>query len=176
MARNWPSTRSSSPMPVALKDEDVLHRDDVAFHADDLGDAHHLAGAVAEAVTWMTRLIALAICSRVAFSGRSRPAIEIIVLETAERVTRRVGVDRGQRSLVAGVHRLEHVHRLGAAHLAHDDPVGAHAERVYEKQALRHFAAALDVGRASLEPDHVRLVQLQFRRVLDGDDPVGRPG
>ncbi len=34
--------------PLALEDEDVLHGDDVAFHADDLGDLHDLAGAVGE--------------------------------------------------------------------------------------------------------------------------------
>ena len=60
----------------------------------------------------------------------------------------RVGVDRGQRAVVAGVHRLEHVERLAAADLADDDPVGAHAQRVAHQVADGDLALALDVRRA----------------------------
>ena len=56
-------------------------------------------------------------------------------LEPVERVARRVGVDGRQRPVVAGVHRLQHVERLGAADLADDDPVGAHAQRVAHEVA-----------------------------------------
>ena len=79
-------------------------------------------------------------------------------LDTRERVARRVRVDRRERAVVAGVHRLEHVERLGAAHLADDDPVGPHAERVADELADRDLALALDVLRARLEPEHVALV------------------
>ena len=41
--------------------------------------------------------------------------------------------------------------------------------------ALRDLALAFDVGRAGLEPHHVRLLQHELGRVLDGDDAlVGR--
>src|SRR6476646_10456816 len=50
--------------------------------------------------------------------------------EPAEGVARVVGVDGGHAPVVAGVHRLEHVERLGPAALADDDPVGPHAQRV----------------------------------------------
>ena len=40
-----------------------------------------------------------------------------------------VGVDGGHRAVVAGVHGLDHVEGLRPAALAHDDPVGPHAER-----------------------------------------------
>ena len=51
-----------------------------------------------------------------------------------------------ERSLVAGVHRLEHVERFAAADLADDDPVGSHPKRVAHQIADRHLASALDVG------------------------------
>jgi hypothetical protein len=50
----------------------------------------------------------------------------------------RVGVERAHGAVVAGVHGLEEVERLRAAHLAHDDPLGPHAQ------------AVLDRGRASV--------------------------
>ena len=74
---------------------------------------------------------------------------------------------------MAGVHRLEHVERLGAADLADDDPVGPHAQRVPDELADRDLAFALDVLRPGLEPEHVLLVELELGRVLDRDDPVG---
>ena len=75
---------------------------------------------------------------------------------------------------MAGVHRLEHVERLAAAHLADDDPVGAHPQGVAHERAQRHLAPALDVRRPALEPDDVRLRQPQLGGVLDGHDPLGR--
>ena len=89
------------------------------------------------------------------------------------RVARRVRVDGRHRALVARVHRLEHVERLGAADLADDDPVGPHAQRVAHELADRDLALALDVLRPRLEPEHVLLVELELGRVLDRDDPVG---
>ena len=56
-------------------------------------------------------------------------------LRSRERVARRVRVERAQRAVVARVHRLEHVQRLGAADLADDDPVRPHAERVADELA-----------------------------------------
>ena len=77
-----------------------------------------------------------------------------------------------QRAVVARVHRLEHVERLGAADLADDDAVGPHAQRVADQLADRDLTLALDVLRARLQPQHVALVQLQLGGVLDGDDAV----
>ena len=93
-------------------------------------------------------------------------------LEPVERVTRRVGVDRRQRPLVTGVHRLEHVQRLGAANLADDDPVGPHAQRVADQLADPDLALALDVRRPRLEPHPVLLLQLQLGRILDRHDAL----
>ena len=79
-------------------------------------------------------------------------------------------MDGGDRTVVAGGHRLQHVEDLGAADLADDDSVGAHPQTVLDQVALRDFAAAFEIGRARLEPHDVRLLQRQFGRILDGND------
>ena len=94
------------------------------------------------------------------------------LLEPLERVARRVGVNRRHRPFVAGVHRLQHVERLFAAALADDDAIRPHAQRVAHEIALANLALALDVGRAGLQAADMRLLQLQFRRVLDGDEAL----
>lgn len=71
---------------------------------------------------------------------------------------------------MAGVHRLEHVQRLAAAALADDHPIGTHAQRVAHEVPDRHLTLAFDVGRATLEPDQVLLLELQLHGVLEGDD------
>ncbi len=88
--------------------------------------------------------------------------------ETASRG--RVGVDRGQRAVVTGVHGLQHVQRFLAADLADHDAVGTHTQAVDQQFALAHRAVAFEVGRTGFETRHVRLLQLQFGRVFDGDD------
>ena len=83
-----------------------------------------------------------------------------------------VGVDRADRAVVTGVHRLQHVEGGRVADLADDDAVGAHAQRVADQVADRHLAAVLDVRRPRLEPQHVLLVERELGGVLDGDDPL----
>jgi hypothetical protein len=70
---------------------------------------------------------------------------------------------------MAGVHRLQHVERLAAAHLADDDAVGPHAQRVAHEVTDRDLSLALHVGRSSLERDHVRFRQPKLGGVLDRD-------
>ena len=73
---------------------------------------------------------------------------------------------------MAGVHGLKHVQRLGSAALADDDAVRPHAQGVAHQVALRDLAEPFEVGRPRLQPDDVRLLQLQFGRVLDGDQAL----
>ena len=73
---------------------------------------------------------------------------------------------------MAGVHGLKHVEGLATTHLAADDPVGTHAERVLHEVADGHLAGALEARRPRLEADDVRLLKLQLGRVLDGDHPL----
>ena len=63
------------------------------------------------------------------------------------------------RPVVAGVHRLQHVQRLGAADLADDDAVGPHAQGVADEVADRDLALALDVRGARFQAQHVALVE-----------------
>ncbi len=72
---------------------------------------------------------------------------------------------------MARVHGLQHVEGLGAAHLAHDDAVGAHAQGVVHQVALQDLAVTRWVWRAGFQADHVFLLQLKFGGVFDGDDP-----
>ncbi len=92
--------------------------------------------------------------------------------ETRESVARRVGVDGGHGAVVARVHGLQHVERFGAARFAHDDAVGPHTQRIDHQIARRDGARAFDVGRARFKAHHVRLLQLQFGGVFDGDDAL----
>ena len=76
------------------------------------------------------------------------------------------------RAVVAGVHRLQQIERLGAAHFADDDAFRAHTQAVAHQIAHMNGAIAFKIGRAGFEPHHVGLLQLQFRRVLAGDHPL----
>ena len=175
--RRSPMTVPSVDDRVELELEDVLQRDHVGLHPLHLGDVGDAAGAVVEALEVddrgraPTRSAGGSPCI-----GRSSPAISTIVSMRASASRGRVGVDGRQRALVAGVHRLEHVERLGAADLADDDPVGPHAQRVADELADRDLAVALDVLRARLEAEDVVLVELELGGVLDRDDPVGVRG
>ena len=51
-------------------------------------------------------------------------------LDPPERVVGALGVDGRERPVVPRGHRLEHVERLAATHLAHDQSVGPHPQRV----------------------------------------------
>ncbi len=63
---------------------------------------------------------------------------------------------------MAGVHGLQQVEGLGSAHLAHDDAVRTHAQAVLDEIAHGDFALPFEVGRTRLEPNHMRLLELQL--------------
>ena len=73
---------------------------------------------------------------------------------------------------MAGVHGLQEVEGFRSAHLADDDALGPHAQAVAHEVAHGDLALALEVRRTRLEPDHVRLLELQLGRVLAGDDAL----
>ena len=120
-----------------------------------------------------TMSTALAIWLRMVLRRHIAGAHQDHVFDPGERVARGVGVHGGHRAVVAGVHRLEHVEGFGAANLANDDPVRTHPQRVAHERALIDLPAPLDIRRPRFERDDVILLELQFGRVLDGDDPFG---
>ena len=165
-----PSVRSHAGL---LELENVLQGNLVAFQADDFRDLDHLATAVAHA-----RLVDDDVNRRGDLladgaDGQFHARHEHHGFEPGDHVARRVGVNGGERTVVAGVHGLEHVQRLGPAALAHDDAVGPHAQGVAHQVPDGDGALALDIGRPRFEPHHMRLVEFQFRGVFDGDDAVG---
>jgi hypothetical protein len=83
-------------------------------------------------------------------------------------------VNRGHRTFVTGVHGLEHVERFTTTTLTDDDPLRTHTQGVFNEVGGSYRPFPSIFGRACFQPDHVILLQLQFSRVLDRDDPFGR--
>ena len=172
VARKRPITRPFSVRPVFSNTKMSCKRDHLALHADHLGDVRDPARAVAEARDLHEQV------DRRGDLLPDGPHPHVGVghahhhLQAAHRVARRVGVDRGQRAVVARVHGLQHVQRLFAAHLAHDDAVRPHTQGVDDQLPDVDGALALQVGRPRFHARHVRLLQLQLGRVFDGDDAL----
>src|SRR5262249_50840136 len=74
--------------------------------------------------------------------------------------------------VVACVHGLKKIERLGTANLADNDALWTHTQAVFDKLAHGNFAASFKVWRPSFETHHMRLLELQFGGVLAGDDAL----
>ncbi len=94
--------------------------------------------------------------------------------EVSEGVLGRLAVHAGH-ARVAGRERPEHRHRLGAAALADEDPVGVHPQRVGDEVLERDCREAVGARRPRLVADAVgeQARQLQLGRGLADDDPFG---
>ena len=160
------------PDPFSVEAEDLLHADHVFFHAGDLGDVDHFAGAVAHARDLHDDRDGRGDL----LANRSFRQIQVghgdHRFQPGQRVARSVGVDRGHRAFVAGVHGLQHVEGFFAANLADDDAVGAHTQAVDQQLPLADRALPFDVGRPGLQAHDVFLRELQFGRVFDGDQAL----
>ncbi|MNC08324.1 hypothetical protein D3C75_559050 [compost metagenome] len=157
---------------MAREGEDFGHGDDLAFHAVDFLHADQATLAVLLAFQLDHHIDGRSDLLTHGLDREGRPGHRHHVLDPPQRIARGVGVDRGQRAVVAGVHRRQHVQRLGAAHFANHNAVGTHPQAVAHQLPLAHLAAPLDVRRPGFQAHHVGLLQLQFGRVLDGDDPL----
>ena len=69
------------------------------------------------------------------------------VFHTRQAFARAVGVERGHRAVVAGVHGRQEVETLLAANFAEDDAVGAHTQSVDDEVADGDRALAFKVRR-----------------------------
>jgi hypothetical protein len=83
-------------------------------------------------------------------------------------------VNRGQRSVVPGIHGLQHVKSFLATHFPDDDPVGAHPQAVDYELSRLNPSLAVRIGGTTFQPDNVSLLQLQFCRVFDDSFPASQ--
>ena len=170
-----PEHRAVRPALVVLEDVEILHLVVArVVERQHLGDRGQLARSIREALAADDEM------HRRRHLGPHRAQRHLDAreqtehLEAAQRIDRRVRVSCGQRAAVAGVHRLQEVEALAAAHFADDDPVRTQAQRGVEQVADVDLALAVLVGGPALERDQVRLTELQLGRVLDGEDPLVR--
>src|SRR6478672_786468 len=98
--------------PGLLEDEPVLHDDHITFHALDLGDVDDLPGPVLEAALLDDEIDRRGDLLADRPQGQVDAGHQHHRLEPREHVARRVGVARRHRTVVAGVHGLEHVQCL----------------------------------------------------------------
>ena len=101
-----------------LEGEDLLHDDDVAFHALDLGDAGDPACAVLEAGLVDDEVDSGGDLLADGPQRQVHTGHEDHRLHAREHVAGAVGVTRRHRAVVAGVHGLEHVEGLAGTDLA----------------------------------------------------------
>ena len=150
----------------------LLGGDDVVLEPHHVGDAGHAPVPGAQARKLHHEVDAARDLAPQGGEGDVSAPRHQHVLEADERVARVVRVQGAHRAGVAGVHRLEHLVRLGAPHLADDDAVGAHAQGIDEEVAHRHLPGSFRADRPGLEADDVGLLELELRRVLDGDEAL----
>ena len=93
--------------------------------------------------------------------------------EPEECVERFVGMTRRQRSVVAGVHRLDECQHLVAAHFADDDAIGSQPQRRTDEVGHRDRCGTVEECRPGLESNDVTMLDGQLRRVLHHDESLG---
>ena len=69
------------------------------------------------------------------------------------------------------IHGLKQIKSLRPAHFAHDNPLGAHTQTVFNQVAHRDRTHTFQIGRAGFQPHHMWLLQLQFGGILAGNNP-----
>jgi hypothetical protein len=102
--------------------------------------------------------------------GRLRMVPHDEIGETAEGLFRRIGVDRSQRTGVAGVEGIEQRSRLDSAHFAQDDPVRSPAESGLQKIVERDVG--LERIGLAFDGQNVRLLDVKLRSIFDDDDAL----
>ncbi len=159
-------------LALDVVEHQVLGDDDVAFHADDLGHMRDATRAVAQAgglddhVDRSDDDLADGLLRQREAAHRDHG------FDAVQAFARAVRVDRAHRAIVAGVHRLQQVEHLGSAHFADDDAFGAHAQAVLDPDRAWSPRPRPRGSAAGFQADDMRLLQLQFGRVLAGDDAL----
>ena len=68
------------------------------------------------------------------------------------------GMHGGERTRVAGNHRLDQIERFAAADFADHDPIGSHSQRVNKQVPNRYTARPIGLGWLSFEVNRMRLI------------------
>src|SRR5947207_4385714 len=92
---------------VFLKDKNVLHADDVFFHAGDFGQVSDSSSSVIKSGNLHDQLDRRSDLPADSFFGQVQISHHRHGLNTSYSVTRAVGVNSGQRTIVTGVHGLQ---------------------------------------------------------------------
>ena len=171
-ARRRVSQRRAPARPAGADREQLAHPG-TAGHAHDLRDLDDPARAVGTALLAHDEVDRIG--DLLADRRHRQPDVghQRERLEPAQRLRAAARVDRAERARMAGAQRHEQVQRLRPAHLADDQPVRAHPQRVAHEPPDRDLAAALQVRRPRLEPHDVRQRQPQLGRILDRHHPLG---
>jgi len=156
----------------AVEAEQLRHRNDVAFHAVDLGDTDQPTSAIIQAFDLYhdvdRRGDLRAQCLRRKSNTRHRNH----GFDSAQSISRRIRMHGRERTVMTGVHCLQHIQRLGTTDLAENNSLRAHAQTVAHQVSLRDLTLVFDIRRTGLQSHNVRLLQLQLGRVLDGHDTL----
>ena len=167
MSTEQPSLRI---FPSDFVNEQILGRDDFSLHAEQLGDVGDPSRSVAQTCGLNNDVNSRADHLLDDVVRKMEAAHDHHRYDAAYRVARGIRVQCAHRTLVPGIHRLQQIERLRPAHFANDDSLGPHAQAVLDQVAHPDLADALGIWRTRLEANDVRLLELQFGRVLAGDD------
>ncbi len=92
------------------------------------------------------------------------------VFDSRNRIAGCIGVDRRHATIMASVHRLKHVKRFTGTYLTDNNSVWPHSQRVPHQVSLSDLTLSFETGRPRLQPNDMRLLQLQFGGILNSDD------
>src|ERR1035438_7387089 len=169
-----PSQHTSTDVDAELfEDKYVLHRYHVAGHAGNFRDVGYATRTVAHASDLHHQGYRRCDLLPQRFLGKIKVGHQGHGFQAGHGIAGSVGVNRGQRSIMPRVHRLQHVESFLATHLADDYPVRPHTQGVDDQFALPYRAFPLHVRRTAFQANHVFLLQLEFGRIFDGDDAFG---
>ena len=84
-------------------------------------------------------------------------------------------MNRGHRTIVAGVHGLQHFQHFCATHFPHNNAVRAHAQAVAQQVTNGNHTRAFKATGAAFHAHHMGVRQGQFSRVFNRDHTlIGR--
>src|SRR5260221_10703225 len=136
--RGAEATLDLTPLVGRFLDELVhlLHLQDFAFHAGNFANAGYAPATIRQPLQLNNNLHSRSDLTPDARYRHRGADHSHHLLEPLDRVARCVGMDGGHRSLVTGVHCLQHVEGFIATTLTDDDTVRTHAQCILDQLAL----------------------------------------